>query len=62
MNINTWRRRNNSKYAIATNYLFDNRKNMDRVKQQYQVSYAEQLMVQCEIPYEVAQHIVGKEV
>lgn len=60
--INTWRRRNNSKYALATNYLFDNKARMELVKQQYQVSYADQLCVQCDIPYEVAQYIVGKEV
>ena len=60
--INTWRRKNNTLYAQATNYLFNNKANMARVKEQYLVSYADQLCVQCEIPYEVAQHIVGKEV
>lgn len=60
--INTWRRKHNALCAQATNYLYDNKARMALVKQQHNVSYADQLCVQCEIPYEVAQHIVGKEV
>ena len=55
-------RKHNTLYAQATNYLYDNKTRMSLVKQQHNVSYADQLCVQCEIPYEVAQHIVGKEV
>ena len=40
--INTWRRKHNALYALATNYLYNNKARMTLVKQQQNVSYADQ--------------------
>lgn len=59
LDINTWRRRNNRLFSQATNYVFDNYSNMVKTREQYNVSFAEQLEVQCNIPLEVAEHITS---
>lgn len=59
LDINTWRRRNNRLFSQATSYVFDNYSNMVKTREQYNVSFAEQLEVQCNIPLEVAEHITS---